>query len=321
MISDKNNRHCPARLVEKWLKQDEKPRLETNSYSKSSLCIMETRYDFPDFGTSEISAGNMFAVGISLRGHPAHEIFTNGRHMAVRDVRRGSARFYDFSQKIVGSTRHPFHSLLFLLPRDFTIDLAAELETSPIERLGVCPSISVMDPHLARMGLLALPYLHGAGEMEPLKADHFMLYYGTYICARYGGMATGRRNRGGLKRWQERLAAEFIETHLVGNISLKTIANLCGLGPSQFAHAFKKSFGIAPYQHLMQSRLNRAKELLGGGTASLAEIALTCGFSDQSHFTRAFRKAEGLTPGAWRIAHGRLQERSRCWNHSKIFLE
>jgi len=321
MISDKNIRRCPSILIEKWLKQSEKPQLQTNAYSTSSLCVMEIRYDLPDFGTSESSAGDMFAVGISLRGHPFHEIFTNGRHMPVRNVLRGSARFYDLSQKIIASTRHPFHSLLFLLPRRFTAELAAELETSPIERLGVCPSLSVMDPHLERMGLLALPYLHGAGEMEPLKADQFMLYYGTYICARYGGMATGRRNRGGLKRWQERLAADFIEAHLTDDISLRTIAGLCGLGPSQFAHAFKKSFGVAPYQHLTLTRLNRAKELLGRGTASLAEIALTCGFSDQSHFTRTFRRAEGLTPGAWRIAHGRLQECSRSWNHSKIFLE
>jgi len=300
MHLERDTRPDPARVIEKWLRQEERPRLETNSYSKSTLCVTEARYDLPDFGTSDISAGEVFAVGISLKAHPGHEIHANGRTIPVRDVRRGSARFYDFSRRIAGTTRHPFHSLTFLLTRDFTRSLAEEMEAAPVERLGICPSLCVMDPHLERLGSLVLPYLHGAGEMDLLKADHLMLYYGTYICVRYGGMTTGRRVRGGLKRWQERLAEEVIDAHLTGDISLKTMAGFCGLGPSQFAHAFKKSFGVSPYRQLTLRRLHRAKELLRRTGAPLAEIALACGFSDQSHFTRAFRKSEGMTPGAWR---------------------
>ena len=310
MIREKALSRNPAEILGKWLRQGEKPRLETNSYAKSSLCVTEIRYDLPDFGVSTISSGDAFAVGVSLRAHPFHEISADGRTVPVYDVRRGSSRFYDFSRNIVGNTRHPFHSLVLLLTRDFVRELANDLETSPVARLGKCPSLSVVDPHLERMASLVLPYLHGAGDMDLLKADHFMLYYGTYVCARYGGMTARRQARGGLNRWQERLAAEIIDAHLTGDISLATMANLCGLGTSQFSHAFKISFGVAPYRQLTLRRLDKAKELLCHGTAPLTEIAHACGFADQSHFTRAFRKTEGITPGAWRLAYGKILKRA-----------
>jgi transcriptional regulator GlxA family with amidase domain len=47
-------------------------------------------------------------------------------------------------------------------------------------------------------------------------------------------------------------------------------------------------------------RVKRAKELLRGTSTSIAEIALACGFSDQSHLTRVFSKTFGISPGAWR---------------------
>ncbi|HWN51161.1 MAG TPA: AraC family transcriptional regulator, partial [Xanthobacteraceae bacterium] len=57
---------------------------------------------------------------------------------------------------------------------------------------------------------------------------------------------------------------------------------------------------VPPYQSLNKTRVERAKELLKDPRCELAEIALLCGFVDQSHFTRAFSKSEGYSPGRWR---------------------
>jgi AraC-like DNA-binding protein len=58
--------------------------------------------------------------------------------------------------------------------------------------------------------------------------------------------------------------------------------------------------GVAPHQWLIGKRIERARELLLLGRLDLAEIAIACGFVDQSHFTRVFARHEGCAPGRWR---------------------
>jgi AraC-like DNA-binding protein len=62
---------------------------------------------------------------------------------------------------------------------------------------------------------------------------------------------------------------------------------------------------MPPHRWLMHRRIARAKDLIRRGEDAFAGIALACGFSDQSHLTRAFAKATGLTPGRWRKMHAR----------------
>jgi len=83
-------------------------------------------------------------------------------------------------------------------------------------------------------------------------------------------------------------------------ISLEHVARECGLSVSYFSRAFRKSTGMAPHRWLIQRRVEAAKALLSAKAASLSEIALLCGFADQSHFTRTFSGMVGSSPGAWR---------------------
>src|SRR5436189_163530 len=71
-------------------------------------------------------------------------------------------------------------------------------------------------------------------------------------------------------------------------ISLPELARACKLSPGHFARAFRKMTGQPPHRWLMEQRIEKAKQLLVDSTLSLAQIALTCGFADQSHFTRVF---------------------------------
>ncbi len=104
---------------------------------------------------------------------------------------------------------------------------------------------------------------------------------------------------GGLTPWQLRRTRDEIDAQLDREVSLAQLAGHCGLSTSHFARAFARSTGIPPHRWLMQRRVDRAKELMLTG-AALAEIALMCGFSDQSHLTRVFSQMVGLTPGRWR---------------------
>jgi AraC family transcriptional regulator len=105
---------------------------------------------------------------------------------------------------------------------------------------------------------------------------------------------------GGLSSRQLRRARDFIVEHLAEDICLDDLAELTGLTPKHFARAFKQSTGLPPHQYLIFQRIEATKRRLTGAEASLADIALACGFSDQSHFTATFRKVVGVPPGAWR---------------------
>jgi AraC family transcriptional regulator len=106
--------------------------------------------------------------------------------------------------------------------------------------------------------------------------------------------------RGGLAPWQLRRAQEMMRSHLDEAVPLAELARASGLSPGHFARAFKQTMGQPPHRWLMEQRIDKAKQLLIGTTLSLAEIALKCGFADQSHFTRVFSRVTHSSPGAWR---------------------
>jgi len=106
--------------------------------------------------------------------------------------------------------------------------------------------------------------------------------------------------RGGLAPWQLERARELMTGDLQGHISLSWLAEKCGLSTRHFARAFRQSTGVPPHRWLLNHRVACAKELLCNPALSLAEIALACGFADQSHFTRVFTSVVRLSPGLWR---------------------
>jgi AraC family transcriptional regulator len=106
--------------------------------------------------------------------------------------------------------------------------------------------------------------------------------------------------RGGLAPFQARRLAEYIDTHLAERIVLRQLARMAGLSTGHFSRAFKQTFGIPTHTYLIRRRIEIAQSLMLSTELPLSEIALTCGLSDQSHFTRMFRRIVGETPYAWR---------------------
>jgi len=111
------------------------------------------------------------------------------------------------------------------------------------------------------------------------------------------------RQASGLPRWQIRRAREFLAAHISSDISVDDVAAVCGLSRAYFTSAFRRATGETPHLCLIRYRIERAKTLLLG-PLTIADIALECGFADQSHLTRVFAKHTGIPPGAWRREHG-----------------
>jgi AraC-like DNA-binding protein len=93
---------------------------------------------------------------------------------------------------------------------------------------------------------------------------------------------------------------DFLSAHLSDDPTIAELARECGLSSGYFSRAFRQTTGVTPHQWLIGKRVERARQLLLGNGLGLADIALVCGFVDQSHFTRVFTKFEGESPGRWR---------------------
>jgi AraC family transcriptional regulator len=78
------------------------------------------------------------------------------------------------------------------------------------------------------------------------------------------------------------------------------LAAIARLSTSQFFRAFRKSFDETPHAYITRQRVRRAQVIMRSSQEPLSQIALDCGMTDQSHFTRVFRKVVGINPGMWR---------------------
>jgi len=95
---------------------------------------------------------------------------------------------------------------------------------------------------------------------------------------------------------------EFMEANLQESIGLDDLAHAAGLSANHFLRVFKLATGETPYHFLRARRLERARQLLVDNAMPLAELALECGFANQAHFTAAFSREVGISPGRYRRA-------------------
>lgn len=102
------------------------------------------------------------------------------------------------------------------------------------------------------------------------------------------------RHHGAVER-----AKTVLEERFAGDLGLRELADEAGLSPGRLNRLFSRSVGIPPGEYRQHLRIRRAKELLAAGT-SLVDVALETGYADQSHFTRAFVRIAGMTPGVYR---------------------
>lgn len=99
-------------------------------------------------------------------------------------------------------------------------------------------------------------------------------------------------------------ARAMIEARFTETLRIATIASACGLKPLQMIRSFRQVTGIPPYAYLLQLRVNLAQTLLHEGQ-SVADVAYRCGFSDQSHLSRSFKRVVGVPPGRYGAARTR----------------
>lgn len=102
--------------------------------------------------------------------------------------------------------------------------------------------------------------------------------------------------------------AREIAERCAERLAIADLAAEAGLSPGAFIRRFRGRMGLTPHAWQIDQRINRARALLRQGLP-LAEVALSLGFADQSHFQRAFKDRVAATPGQYRIRRNFLQDR------------
>ena len=93
---------------------------------------------------------------------------------------------------------------------------------------------------------------------------------------------------------------DYVEVHLDRPLRLLELARVAGISATHLSRTFRVAFDVSVHDHVQRRRVHRAKAVLLSSATPLAEVALACGFANQTHMTRVFRDVLGTTPGAVR---------------------
>ena len=280
---------------------DPPPTLLARKSSKARIVFSRMRNRHPMRGHSlAASPEEAFAFHVPLSVPFFSNLWTAGRRREVPDWRLGDAQLVDLSQRPVVRLDTPFDSLRFYITQVTLDEMANEAGIRRVKGL-YAPNFGARDLVMFGLAQALAGAMEQPGDLTAMFSDCVALAFFAHIVPAYGsGSISGRTACGGLAPWQLQRARDLINVNLAKDPSIAEIAHGCGLSSGYFARAFKQSTGVSPSRWLTKMRVERAKELLKDPRCELAEIALLCGFVDQSHFTRVFSRSEGYSPGRWR---------------------
>lgn len=186
---------------------------------------------------------------------------------------------------------------VFYPSSELMLDLARQLCPGQACGLPRLPHEVIRDAGLAR----SLAHAHALLEngQDLLEAQTATLDALTTLLSRHSELPAGQadapaRAAGHVEAMRERMAADLSE-----QLTLSELGASVGLSAFHAARLFARETGMPPHAWRNALRVNRSLDLLRSG-ASVAEAAQACGFSDQSHYTRHFRRVFGVAPGHWR---------------------
>jgi AraC family transcriptional regulator len=193
--------------------------------------------------------------------------------------------------------------------RSIFVELAPELVDEARRRSGSARQVELRAGPAANDQFIpplaeALVDLAGRKDASTtLLAESLALTLATHLAQNHSTSALRPvKIRGAMAPSKVRLLEQFIGARLDREISLADLASLAEMSLFHFARCFKQSTGVAPHQYVTRRRIERARQLLANPELGVADVALRCGFSHQSHFSETFRRVVGTTPRLYRAA-------------------
>lgn len=175
-----------------------------------------------------------------------------------------------------------------------------ETNSAFAESVTLIPVLKRRDRNITHLVQLFLAKLQHENAAQPLLLDTLSTALSVYLLREYTTAKPEKVSPSGLSSSALNHVLDYIHAHLADDLSLSRLAQEAGISRCYFASQFKRSMQITPHHYVNQQRIEWAKQLLKEKSRSIAEIALECGFSSQSHLTRVFRQFAETTPKAYR---------------------
>ena len=252
--------------------------------------------------TKDAPTENAYLFHVQLQP-AAVDMWIDGKLRPATTKTPGTTFFYDLRSNPVAEIYSSFDNVRFYISQASLDELAFDQGIRRTAGL-VSPHLSSRDRVMYGLANALLDHVERANEHSALFIDHIALAFHAHVMRAYGHVAVPDDfTSGGLSPWQLRRVLDFLSAHLSDDPTVAELARECGLSSGYFTRAFRQTTGVTPHQWLIRKRVERARQLLLGNGLELADIALVCGFVDQSHFNRVFAKLEGDSPGRWRQRH------------------
>jgi AraC family transcriptional regulator len=281
--------------------------LSSVSFARGDLSIGRYRRDRPGLGISTPNPiSPMVMAVVILRPRPTHVGWRDDRLVEVPALGAGALNCLDLREAWTMDLSEPFDSFHAFIPLTAFDEVTAEMKRSRIDRLHCPIGVEHTDETMLHLARALNPVLARPEHATALFTDHVFLAMVTHLAGMYGELDNRDRQASAtpkgrmLTPLQERRVTSRLLDDLAGDTSLSELAALCGLSRSYFIRAFTQMTGMPPHRWLVMQRVKHAKALLRGTNMPIADIAIACGFADQSHLTRVFSKAFRVSPAAWR---------------------
>jgi AraC-like DNA-binding protein len=282
------------------------PTIAARVAGSSQIAFSHFRNSEPKRGTSVPSNWEeAFVFNVPLIPAKYSRVSIDGKGQSVVQS-PGQAYLFDLTRRNEVSLDAVYDSIRFHLPQTAIDEIAFDKGHRRIGGLHA-RDLGQEDFILYHLAQIVLPAIQDPAKVTAAFVDYIALALHDHVIHTYGGLARGSRVTGGLAPWQIRRASDRIEADLASDLSITALSRECGLSASHFARAFRVSLGMAPHQWIVKQRIARAKQLMSDSDESLVEIALICGFVDQSHLCRVFLRETGTSPAQWRRRYGTVQ--------------
>lgn len=180
-------------------------------------------------------------------------------------------------------------------------EVASDVYQKHISHVELRDVLKTEDTPLLRVMESLFTEMHSDGVGGSLYVEAVTNQACIHLLRNYAGEFRKPQQTGaGLSFMQAKRVREFICENLENDISLADIAHVADISVYYLIRQFHKTFGCAPYEYVTQQRLARARKMIASDCVPLKTVAAACGFSDQSHMTRLFRRAFDVTPGEFR---------------------
>ena len=165
------------------------------------------------------------------------------------------------------------------------------------ECIELLPHFATADPLVYQIGLSLKAVLEQDGAASRLYGETMANALIVHLLQHYSAERPVIRSYAdGLSRHRLRQVIEYIHEHLDCDLSLVELAAIAQMSPHYFSQLFKQSVRMTPHQYVIRARVESAKELLAQGNLTIAEVAKSVGFVDQSHLHRHLKRLMGVTP-------------------------